>query len=324
MLWSIGPGAQYLVPGTVPCHKREPGSDSLPGPRRAGILVPGAGCKTRSLPLNHPQELAPTDRHDNPESSCVVSRNKAVGELTDSNLDREISQLNQTVESALDAHRQAEQTAVETAWRLGQHLLEKKARLPHGEFMPWCETVGITRSSSGNYMRIAEITSAGNLKASIRLTLRSLQAPGDDAPAPLAIAAPVEATVVQVNVIKAAPVEPKEVQVKVIEGEVVEAKAVEVEVIPPDDSASIIADLECALGDLQERAAIMEDGSDPKGREVFTKINNQAELIKTLKSSVALWQTKHADVMAQLKALKRRNKALEAAAAKAIVPTGAE
>lgn len=247
-----------------------------------------------------------------------ISRNTYFADLGDIALDREIKQLNQTVESALDAHRQAEQTAVETAWRLGQHLLEKKARLPHGEFMPWCQTVGITRSSSGNYMRIAEITSAGNLKASIRLTLRSLQAPGDDAPAPLAIAAPVEPTVVQVNVIEAAPVEPKVVQVEVIEAEAVEA--VEVEVIPPD--ASVISDLECALADLQEREAIFVDGLDATSRETYTKINNQNELVKTLKSSVALWQSKHGEVMGRLKACNRRCKALEAAAkATEIVPT---
>ena len=290
----------------------------------------------------YPQELAPTDRHDNPESSCVVSRNVSFAGLSNFNLDRQISQLNQTVESALDAHRQAEQTAVETAWHLGRHLLEKKSRLKHGEWATWLGTTTITDKTASKYMRIAHIGPGSDLGPSINATIRMLQAqddaappvlapthdpldclvgkaPGDDAPpvlAPEVVKAEGEAALVWINKWLAAH-EAKRAQVQVIEGE-----AVEVEVIPPDDSASIISDLECELAEAQERVAIMEDGSDPKGREVYTKINNQAELIKTLKSSVALWQTKHADVMAQLKALKRRNKALEAAAAKAIVPTG--
>ena len=139
-------------------------------------------------------------------------------------------------------------------------------------------------------MRLADqIGSAADLKASIRQTLRMLQAQAQDDAAPPVldpevvkaeafaalvwgedVAPPVlapevvkaegEAALLWINKWLAAHVA-KRAQVQVIEGE-----AAEVEVIPPDDSASVISALE--------------------SRETYTKINNQNELIKTLKSSV--------------------------------------
>ena len=171
----------------------------------------------------YPQELAPTDRHDNPESSCVVSRNKAVGELTDSNLDREISQLNQTVEGAFADHetahetiqtahetiRRSEKSAVETAWRLGALLAEKKKRLEHGAWLPWLDSAGISASSASNYTRIArQIASAGSLGPSIRSTLESLPA--------LATAKPKSVPeIVPVAVIQPAAAKPKAISVEI-------------------------------------------------------------------------------------------------------------
>ena len=253
--------------------------------------------------MNYPQKLAPTDPLGNPESSRAVSRNKAVGELTDSNLDRKIKQLNQTVEGAFADHETAHETiqtahatirrskrsAVENAWALGQHLVEKKNRLKHGEFLPWLATTGIADSSANEFMMLArQITGAGDLGPSIRATIKSLGSP--DAPQPQPAAAPPP-------VVPAAP-EPAEV-----------------------DPATIISGLEAELADSEERSAIAIEGASPESRATIDKLNNQTELIRTLKASVANWQSKHADAAREIKALKRRNKVLEAAAAK-VVPTG--
>ena len=243
--------------------------------------------------MNHPKNLPQTSA-----GSHAVSRNISFAVLSDENLDRKIAQLNQTVESALSDHRKAEQIAVTTAWRLGQLLNEKQDRLEHGDWSPWLATTSISPRTATNYKRLADqIGSAADLKSSIRQTLRWLQAQGDAAPPVIAIAGPVE------------PI--------TIEGvaEVVEAENVEA------DPAEVIADLESDLADAQERSSIMEEAADPKSREVFDRANNAAELIRTLKSSVANVQTKNKDLLREVKWLRRRNKALEAEAAK-VVPTG--
>ena len=77
------------------------------------------------------------------------------------------------------------------------------------------------------------------------------------------------------------------------------------------DNAAVIEDLETELYDAQERVAIMEEAVDPKSRKAIDKINNQAALIRTLKASVAKWQSKHADARRENGALKRRIRALE-------------
>lgn len=66
----------------------------------------------------------------------------------------------------------------------------------------------------------------------------------------------------------------------------------------------------------------MLEAADPSSREIADRANNQAELVRTLKSSVGTLQAKNKDLLREVKWLRRRNKALEAAAAK-IVPTGA-
>ena len=123
-------------------------------------------------------------------------------------------------------------------------------------------------------MRIAcQIASAGNLKPSIRATLRALPTPKSK-PAPA--------------VVEPEPVEP-----------------------PEPDSAAVINDLEGELYDAQERVAIMEESTDPKSRKVIDKLNNQAELIRTLKASAADWQSKASAARKENGSLKRRIKALE-------------
>lgn len=196
--------------------------------------------------------------------------------LSDENLDRKIAQLNQSVDAALADHKTAERSAVEDAWALGQHLVEKKKRLEHGEFLPWLATTGIADSTANEFMMLArQITSVGDLGVSIRSSIRGLKPP----PQPAADAGPVE---------------------------------------PETED---IEDVKAALVEADERIGLMADGADPASRATVDKLNNQAELIRTLKASVANKQAKNTDLLAQLKACRRRNKALEAAAAK-VVPTG--
>ena len=77
------------------------------------------------------------------------------------------------------------------------------------------------------------------------------------------------------------------------------------------DSAAVITKLEADLYDAQERTAIMEEAVDPKSRKAIDKLNNQAELIKTLKASVADWQSKASAARKENASLKRRIRALE-------------
>ena len=55
----------------------------------------------------------------------------------------------------------------------------------------------------------------------------------------------------------------------------------------------------------------MEEAVDPKSRKAVDKLNNQAELIKTLKAASADWQSKASAARKEILALKRRIKALE-------------
>ena len=204
-----------------------------------------------------------------------------LAELTDFDLDRKIAAQNQMIESAIAGHDRAikevekcEKSAVLSAWRLGQSLTEKKTRLPHGEWLPWLDSCGISASRASDCMRIAcQIASAGNLKPSIRATLRALPTPKSK-PAPA--------------VVEPEPVEP-----------------------PEPDSAAVINDLEGELYDAQERVAIMEESTDPKSRKPIDTINNQRELIKTLKASVADWQGKASSARKENGALKRKIAGLE-------------
>ena len=173
---------------------------------------------------------------------------------------------------AIDQVKRCEKSAVLSAWLLGQLLIEKKDRLTHGAWLPWLDSSGITSTTATDCMRLArQISSAGDLKLTIRATLRAITAPS--------------ATPKVIEPAEPAPVEP--------------------------DNAAVIEDLETELYDAQERVAVMEKAVDPKSRKLIDKLNNQTELIKTLKASVAEWQSKHADARRENGALKRKIKALE-------------
>ena len=209
--------------------------------------------------------------------------------LTDSALDQKIVAKIQMIGSALKGRDRAiaeiekcEKSAVQSAWRLGQFLIEKKKRMVHGEWGAWLSTLPhVSPTSATNFMRLArEIGSAADLKSSIRATLRALPEP--------TTATPKSAPTTAVKIVEPEPVEPTE-----------------------PDSAAVINDLEGELYDAQERVAIMEESTDPKSRKVIDKLNNQAELIRTLKASVADWQSKASAARKENGSLKRRIKALE-------------
>ena len=205
-----------------------------------------------------------------------------LGTLADIELDRKIRDRAKMIrvaladcDRALEMVKMCERSAVLSAWRLGQLLIEKKDRLTHGSWLPWLDSSGIKSTTATDCMRLArQIASAGDLKSSIRASLRAVAAPSAT-PKPQPVIEPAEP----------APVAP--------------------------DNAEVIEDLETELYDAQERVALMEEAVDPKSRKAIDKLNNQAELIRTLKASVAEWQSKHADARRENGALKRRIRALE-------------
>ena len=226
--------------------------------------------------------------------------------LADDELDRAIRDRLQMINRALADHdraiktiTQCEKSAVLTAWRLGGLLAEKKGRLEHGRWLPWLESTGISSSSAADYMRLArEISSAGNLKSSIRATLQALPSPS---------ATPKPKPTIAVKAVKPATATPKTVAVKIVEPD-----------LGIEPGAETISALEKELygerekvADLEERIAIILEAADPEIREAVDKLNNQAELIRTLKAQVADWQAKAGAARKEAAALKRKIKTFE-------------
>ena len=107
--------------------------------------------------------------------------NKALAALSDFDLDQKIGKQNQMIESALAARDDAlkavtkcEKSAVISAWRLGQFLIEKKRRLGHGQWFPWLSTVGLGERQARRYLRLAEIGLESDLDVSITATIDQL------------------------------------------------------------------------------------------------------------------------------------------------------
>ena len=264
-----------------------------------------------------------------------------LAELTNFDLDQKIGAKIQVIGNALAGRDRAveevekcKKSAVLSAWRLGQFLIEKKSRLAHGEWLPWLYSLpSVSHSSASDYMRLArQIASAGNLGSSIRATLRALPEPTTATPksAPttaVKIDSPATATPksVAVKVDSPATATPKSVAVKVDSPATATPKSVAVKIVEPApvwpterDSAAMIEGLETELYQereknetLEERIALMTETADPKSRKAVDKLNNQAELIRTLKASSADWQSKAGAARKEVSALKRKAKALE-------------
>ena len=247
---------------------------------------------------------------ENATSASGGASNIALAALSDTALDRKIGKKNHMINSALadraraaDMIEKCEKSAVLSAWRLGQFLIEKKARLTHGAWLPWLDMSGISSSSAANCMLLArQISSAGNLGPSIRATLRALPEP--------TTATPKSAPTTAVKIDSPATATPKSVAVKVDSPEPVWPTS--------SDSVAMIAGLEKELYDereknetLEERIALMTETADPKAQKTVDTINNQRELIKTLKAGVAEWQGKASAARKEILALKRKIKGLE-------------
>ena len=247
---------------------------------------------------------------ENATNAPDCASNNALAALSDSDLDRKVFAQNQMIQSAIEGRDRAvgevekcEKSAVLAAWRLGQSLTEKKTRLAHGSWLPWLDSCGISPSSASDYTRIArQIASAGNLGSSIRETLLTLPAP--------ATAKPKSEPTIAVKIVAPATAKPKTIAVKIVEP---------APVWPTErDSAAMIEGLEKELYQereknetLEERIAIMQEAADPKAQKTVDTINNQRELIKTLKAGVAEWQGKASAVRKENGALKRKIKGLE-------------
>ena len=245
--------------------------------------------------------------HKNATNAPDGASNKA---LADSELDRKIRDRAKMIsvaladrDRALEMVKMCERSAVLSAWRLGQLLIEKKDRLTYGKWLPWLDSSGISASSASDYMRIArQIASAGNLGSSIRATIRALPEP--------ATATPKSAPTTAVKVDSPATAKPKTLAVKIVEP---------APVWPTErDSAAMIEGLEKELyrereknETLEERIAIMQEAADPKAQKTVDTINHQRELIQTLKAGVAEWQGKASAARKENGALKRKIKGLE-------------
>ena len=227
-----------------------------------------------------------------------------LAELTDFDLDQKIGAKIQMIGSALAEIEKCKKSAVLSAWRLGQFLIEKKNRLAHGEWLPWLYALPhVSPTSATTYMRLArQIGSAADLGPSIRATLELLPALAAAKPKSVPVIVPVA-----VKVVKPATATPKAIAVKIVKPDLG---------IEPD--AETISALEKELygerekvADLEERNSIMEEAADPEIRATADTINNQRELIKTLKAVVAEWQGKASAARKEITLLKRRIAALE-------------
>ena len=274
---------------------------------------------------------------ENATSAPGDASNNELAALSDSDLDQKIGAKIQMIGSALEGRDRAiegrdraveevercKKSAVLSAWRLGQFLIEKKSRLTHGGWLTWLDSCPrVSSSSAANYMRLArQISSAGNLGPSIRATLRALPAP--------ATAKPKSKPTLAVRIVEPATAKPKTLAVRIVELATAKPKTIAVKIVEPApvwpterDSAAMIEGLENELyaereknEALEERVSIMQEAADPESRETANRMANQAELIRTLKASSADWQSKAGAARKEITMLKRKIKALEKEAA---------
>ena len=200
--------------------------------------------------------------------------------LSDFNLERKIRDRLQMINRALAARDDAlkavtncEKSAVLSAWRLGQHLAEKKLRLGHGNWLPWLKTVGLGERQAQRYLRLAGIRHESNLDGSITKTLARL----DHQDAQLQ---------------KAALREPDQARL------VQEMRAELDQLRDKNDK-------------LAEREAIMFESATPEVRAKIDKYFAQAEQIRELRAARDGHMTEHAQLMREKRALKLRKRSLD-------------
>ena len=137
--------------------------------------------------------MATSDPPDPPDPPVPLHSDENLSALADSALDERIADCVGGIDSALSQRGKAlnevekhERDAVLLAWRLGNCLLEKKRRLPHGHFTDWClafsARTGVSGRSASDYMRLAaHFRSAANLRPSIRESLRMVRSESREA-----------------------------------------------------------------------------------------------------------------------------------------------
>jgi hypothetical protein len=109
----------------------------------------------------------------------ITLKRAAVQKNSKDSLAEEILNLHSEILSA--AH-----VSLEKAIRIGELLTEVKAKLKHGEWLPWIETnLAFGRATAANYMRVWERRGEiANVKANLHLTtaLRLLSPPSETPP----------------------------------------------------------------------------------------------------------------------------------------------
>jgi hypothetical protein len=95
----------------------------------------------------------------------------ALASVPDSPLDR----LAREIRAEHEAAERAWRSAVQHAHRAGQRLLDAKALVRHGEWLPWLREIGIPERTAQQYMRLArKYADHADLPATIAEALESL------------------------------------------------------------------------------------------------------------------------------------------------------
>ncbi len=179
----------------------------------------------------------------------------------------------------LDAHLRS---SVAHAWHLGAALRAMKTQLGHGRYLPWldsrhAEGIGPSQRTATNAIRLNE-----NFKLATIANFDSVKAALDTLPKRRRIA--------PVN--DAEPTAPPTPQQTI------------------DTLQHDLATAQSAAEDLRERVSIMESSASAVERDRFDVVNNLREQLKTAKSQVGLWQSRHAEERREVNSLRRQNKKL--------------
>jgi len=98
-------------------------------------------------------------------------------------LGRQVRELHEVVTSRMSALKKDADSAVADAILAGAALREAKAKLGHGNFLPWVkETCGISHDAAAKYMRVAkgwkenpEVANAPSIRAALALAVERVK-----------------------------------------------------------------------------------------------------------------------------------------------------
>ena len=92
-----------------------------------------------------------------------MTASRRLAPVPESGLDR----LAREVRAEIEQAERAFESAVEHAVRAGEKLIEAKALLKHGEWLPWLAEVGIPARRAQEYIRVAKYAESAHLPATI-------------------------------------------------------------------------------------------------------------------------------------------------------------